>query len=68
MPNVLLSPHTRSLDTAGDRLIAELFARNAASLIDGRPLTNRNPTSRSSIETGMLGWALQRALQKGPRG
>lgn len=40
MPNVLLSPHTAALTTAEDRLIAELFARNAASLIDGRPLIN----------------------------
>ncbi|MEU5026668.1 D-2-hydroxyacid dehydrogenase [Streptomyces milbemycinicus] len=38
---VLVSPHTAALDTAEDRLIAELFAANATRLLDGRDLINR---------------------------
>jgi phosphoglycerate dehydrogenase-like enzyme len=38
---VLLSPHTAALDTAEDRLIAELFAANATRLLDGQSLINR---------------------------
>lgn len=40
MPNVLISPHTAALTEAEPRLIAELFARNAGNLLDGRPLVN----------------------------
>ncbi len=40
MPNVLISPHTAAVSAAEPRLIAELFARNAANLLDGRPLLN----------------------------
>lgn len=40
MPNVLISPHTAALSPNEPRLIAELFARNAGNLIDGRPLLN----------------------------
>jgi len=40
MPNVLISPHTAALSSAEPRLIAELFARNAGNLLDGRPLSN----------------------------
>lgn len=40
MPNVLISPHTAALTAAEPRLIAELFARNAGNLLDGRPLVN----------------------------
>lgn len=39
--NVLVSPHTAALSAAEDRLIAELFARNATRLLDGEPLLNR---------------------------
>jgi phosphoglycerate dehydrogenase-like enzyme len=39
-PNVLVSPHTAALNAAEDRLIAELFAANAARLLDGEELTN----------------------------
>lgn len=41
MPNVLVSPHSAALHPNEDRLIAELFARNATNLLDGRPLENR---------------------------
>jgi len=44
MPNVLVSPHTAALSTAEPRLIAELFARNAGRLLDGRALLNRVDT------------------------
>ena len=40
MPNVLISPHTAALTAAEPQLIAELFARNAGNLLDGRPLLN----------------------------
>jgi phosphoglycerate dehydrogenase-like enzyme len=40
-PNVLVSPHTAALNSAEDRLIAELFAANATRLLDGEPLVNR---------------------------
>lgn len=40
LPNVLLSPHTAALSADEDQLIAELFAKNASRLIDGRPLIN----------------------------
>lgn len=43
-PRVLISPHTAALNPAEDRLIAELFARNATRLLDGRPLINRVDT------------------------
>ncbi len=43
-PNVLISPHTAALNSAEDRLIAELFARNAARFLDGAPLINRVDT------------------------
>jgi phosphoglycerate dehydrogenase-like enzyme len=43
-PNVLISPHTAALNAAEDRLIAELFARNATRFLDGRPLLNRVDT------------------------
>lgn len=43
-PNVLVSPHTAALNPAEDRLIAELFARNATRLLDGRELINRVDT------------------------
>ena len=39
-PNVLVSPHTAALNSAEDRLIAELFARNATRLLDGETLHN----------------------------
>lgn len=42
--NVLISPHTAALNAAEDRLIAELFARNATRLLDGEPLVNRVDT------------------------
>ncbi|MFF8630135.1 NAD(P)-dependent oxidoreductase [Streptomyces werraensis] len=38
---VLVSPHTAALDTAEDRLIAELLAANATRLLDGQSLLNR---------------------------
>ena len=44
MPNVLVSPHTAALNEAEDRLIAELFARNATRFLDGEPLINRVDT------------------------
>jgi phosphoglycerate dehydrogenase-like enzyme len=40
LPNVLISPHTAALNGAEERRIAELFARNASNLLDGRPLVN----------------------------
>jgi phosphoglycerate dehydrogenase-like enzyme len=40
LENVLLSPHTATLDRQEDRRIAELFADNASRLLDGRPLRN----------------------------
>ena len=43
-PRVLVSPHTAALNPAEDRLIAELFARNATRLLDSRPLINRVDT------------------------
>ncbi|WP_018598822.1 D-2-hydroxyacid dehydrogenase [Mycobacterium sp. 155] len=39
-PNVLISPHTAALNSAEDRLIADLFADNAGRLLDGRPMRN----------------------------
>lgn len=39
-PKVLISPHTAALNSAEDRLIADLFADNAGRLLDGRPLRN----------------------------
>jgi phosphoglycerate dehydrogenase-like enzyme len=43
-PNLLVSPHTGALNTAEDRLIAELFAGNATRLLDGEELINRVDT------------------------
>jgi phosphoglycerate dehydrogenase-like enzyme len=43
-PHVLISPHTAALNAAEDRLIAELFARNATRLLDGDELLNRVDT------------------------
>jgi phosphoglycerate dehydrogenase-like enzyme len=40
-PRVLVSPHTAALNSAEDRLIARLFARNATRFLDGRDLINR---------------------------
>ena len=37
---VLISPHTAALNSAEDRLIAELFANNATRYLDGRRLRN----------------------------
>jgi phosphoglycerate dehydrogenase-like enzyme len=42
--NVLVSPHTAALNVAEDRLIAELFARNATRYLDGATLINRVDT------------------------
>ena len=39
-PNVLVSPHTAALNSAEDRLIAELFAANATRMLDGDELVN----------------------------
>lgn len=39
-PRVLISPHTAALNSAEDRLIADLFADNASRLLDGRPMRN----------------------------
>ncbi|MTE23339.1 D-2-hydroxyacid dehydrogenase [Microbacterium sp. ZXX196] len=39
-PRVLVSPHTAALTAGEDARIAELFARNAGRLLDGRPLEN----------------------------
>ncbi|TFB95767.1 MULTISPECIES: D-2-hydroxyacid dehydrogenase [Cryobacterium] len=44
LPNVLVSPHTAALNAAEDRLIAELFTRNATRFLDGQPLINRVDT------------------------
>lgn len=41
---VLVSPHTAALNSAEDRLIARLFARNATRFLDGRELINRVDT------------------------
>jgi phosphoglycerate dehydrogenase-like enzyme len=43
-PHVLISPHTAALNAAEDRLIAELFARNATRFLDGDELVNRVDT------------------------
>jgi phosphoglycerate dehydrogenase-like enzyme len=43
-PSVLISPHTAALEEDEDRLIAELFARNATRFLDGLPLINRVDT------------------------
>lgn len=43
-PRVLVSPHTAALNAAEDRLIAQLFARNATRFLDGRELINRVDT------------------------
>jgi len=43
-PNVLISPHTAALNSAEDRLIAQLFARNATRFLDGQDLINRVDT------------------------
>ena len=43
-PNVLISPHTAALNPAEDRLIAELFARNATRFLNGDELINRVDT------------------------
>lgn len=39
-PHVLVSPHTAALDPREERRIAELFADNAARLLDGQRLRN----------------------------
>jgi len=44
LPNVLVSPHTAALNDAEERLIAELFARNATLFLDGEPMVNRVDT------------------------
>ncbi|WP_420121934.1 D-2-hydroxyacid dehydrogenase [Nakamurella sp.] len=43
-PRVLVSPHTAALNSAEDRLIARLFARNATRFLDGGELINRVDT------------------------
>lgn len=43
-PNLLVSPHTAALNTAEDRLIAELFAANATRFLDGDELANKMDT------------------------
>lgn len=43
-PKVLVSPHTAALNSAEDRLIAQLFARNATRFLDGEELINRVDT------------------------
>jgi phosphoglycerate dehydrogenase-like enzyme len=43
-PNVLVSPHTAALNSAEDRLIAELFAANATRFLDHAELVNRVDT------------------------
>lgn len=40
MPNVLVSPHTAALNSAEERRIAELFARNATAFLDGERMRN----------------------------
>ncbi|WP_199179349.1 D-2-hydroxyacid dehydrogenase [Mycolicibacterium goodii] len=42
--NVLISPHTAALNSAEDRLIADLFGENATRLLDGHPMRNRVDT------------------------
>ena len=44
MDNVLISPHTAALNSAEDRLIAELFARNATRFLDGVDMINQVDT------------------------
>jgi phosphoglycerate dehydrogenase-like enzyme len=44
MDNVLVSPHTAALNSAEDRLIAELFAENARRYLEGEELINRVDT------------------------
>ncbi|ULN38247.1 D-2-hydroxyacid dehydrogenase [Mycolicibacterium smegmatis] len=41
---VLISPHTAALNSAEDRLIADLFAENATRFLDGSPMRNRVDT------------------------
>ena len=43
-PSSAISPHTAALEEDEDRLIAELFARNATRFLDGMPLINRVDT------------------------
>lgn len=43
-PKVLISPHTAALNSAEDRLIAQLFARNATRFLDDEELINRVDT------------------------
>lgn len=38
LPNVLISPHTATLDAREDRRIAEHFAANATRLLNGEPM------------------------------
>lgn len=40
MPNVIVSPHGAAITPDEDRLIAELFARNATLFLDGKPMRN----------------------------
>ncbi|MGF3057413.1 D-2-hydroxyacid dehydrogenase [Microbacterium sp. YY-01] len=40
MSNVLIAPHTAALTTSEEKRIAELFASNATSLLNGEPLRN----------------------------
>ena len=40
-PNVLVSPHTAALNSAEDRLVAELFAANATRFLDHAELVNK---------------------------
>ncbi|WP_198401384.1 D-2-hydroxyacid dehydrogenase [Acidipropionibacterium acidipropionici] len=40
MDNVLISPHTATLDAREDRRIAEHFAANATRLLNGEPMTH----------------------------
>lgn len=42
--NVLVSPHTAALNSAEDRLIAELFAANATRFLDGVAMQNEVDT------------------------
>jgi phosphoglycerate dehydrogenase-like enzyme len=41
MPNVLISPHTAALNDAEERLIVDLFVRNAVNFLEGTPLINK---------------------------
>ena len=43
-PNVLVSPHTATLNSAEDRLVAELFAANATRFLDHAELVNKVAT------------------------